>query len=214
MPRQLKLKEVKAYEHPSGVKIPILLDRETMEFVAKIAEGAEFREKVADELYAKVKEYLDNATKLDWRPVIEIQCHELSNFEFRRYYTAQTTDGTWRELDWEGYLERSIVKEGEDRGYSQEANTEMERLRISHHDYHDKNFSFAALPWFSEGAWNRTGEPDQAIIHYTSEKWAALEAIDNALELLKTRLREVLTSSKGLDHLQAAGAKAAQLLLK
>jgi hypothetical protein len=211
--RKLKAREIKVYKHPSGVEVPIALDRETMEFVATVAEGAEFREKVADELYVKIKEYLDNATKLDWRPVIEIRCRDLSSFDFERYYTAQTTDGTWRKLDFDSWSNAAEADE-KNKPHYRATNTEMERIRISHHDYHEKEFSFATLPYFKESGWNRDGTPDEAIIHYTPEKWAALEAIDSALELLKTRLREILTSSKGLDRLQSAGAKAAQLLLR
>ena len=214
MGRKLKPREVGTYKHPSGVDVVISLDRDSREFFATPYEGEEIREKSYDEVTRKLEEFFDTMTALDWRPIIFVDDGSLTNFSFNRKYIAQTKDGQWRELDWEGYLERSIVEPGVEYRWQRASNTEMERLRISHWLRMPDGFTFDKLPVIDKER-RAFGRRDsvEATLAYTEEKWLALQAIQAAIEKLDEQLQKLLGTNKGLATLQAAGAKAAKLML-
>ena len=79
MARGKKDQLVDTVEHRSGVRIEIYFDpnsprhhHETgLTFSAKVADKT-FRHKNADDLKRQVYDYLDQTSKLDWVPVIEL----------------------------------------------------------------------------------------------------------------------------------------------
>ncbi len=202
MSRQKKPKKVSTITHRNGTVVDLMLDPNNLTFNATIMEGVSFGGKTAQEVRIAVEKYLNENSRFEWIPVIEIE--EKSPFasrdyafigiEISRYYLAKDAQGNMRQLRWESF----------DADFPRPA-TDLSRIQNSREFYSIKGAQFK-LPFHS-------GSDDQIhYIPYSDGAWVALEQIREAIERLKSNLRNLLGDDKGVARLVEFGDRALRLL--
>ena len=201
--RQKKNQKVEEIEHASGVVVDLMLNPNNLTFTAQVVEGVTFTEKSAQEVRVKVRQYLDNLTKLEWIPVIEV--HEQKPFHVSdhafigitvdRCYLGRDASGAWRELKWDAYVT-----------YFGRLQTDLSRVQCSQSRY--GLTGELVLPRLNDSQ----SDAEHVMIAYTEASWVALNQIREGIAALKTRLRETLASDAGLKRLEAVGASMLRLL--
>lgn len=217
--------QVDEVRHPSGVTVPIMFNpnqprysghEHGLTFSARIAENIGFREKSADAVKEAVVKYLDENSKLDWHPVIEIvelapfaasRADHFVGFEIDRFYLAETkNEKRLRELKWRDYEpddENWMTK----KRYDEIGNIDIARITESK-EFHGFNGKLPDdLPFRNNGH-----DKEVFIVPYDEKQWVALEQIQEGIARLKSKLRDLTGTTEGLKQLEIMGASLLKML--
>lgn len=177
-----------------GVTIDIMMDPDNLTFFARVA-GETLSNPNACRLKVAVIQKLTEVIGLTWIPVIEVKeahiwamgMEAAVGFVLNRFYVAQKVNGFWVKCRWE------IPADWKD---------SSNRLSYSE--------DFYWLPSHGEFSLPCSHPESQSgrvyYLPYTDETWAGLEQMQEAIKQLKVKLREMLSSTEGTQHLARIGA--------
>ncbi len=214
MARGKKDVKVETIRHRSGTMVDIFFDPNTgtergLTFNAKVGDR-HFQNANAAQLKREIYEYLNANLELTWHPVIIVS--EVAPFspgtasfvgiDVERAYLSQGTDGRVRQLNWDDY-EVTPGAFGPNPGES------IDSFRLSR-----SRQSWSGLKKVPDDLPYRTKSSDKEtrILPYTDELYAGLVEIDNGIDRLKVRLRDLLSDKEGWTKIATIGAQLTKLL--
>lgn len=230
MPKALKPVEADTVRHDKAdVTVTIFFNRNNQKFFATVA-GKVLENETCAALRGEVWTAIEEATKVEWIPVIEIEklapfhAQEYTGFigfTVDRYYVAQLASGRMLKSRW--YEPGEDGEEGESGVARPLAEYRAEQEAKGRRPY--SKFSFAEsfywnkeergkfrLPYPYDGFKVKRGygthpgeitEEKEFYVRYTPELWQALNALQAKIEDARRRLDELLLTSDGHAMLEA-----------
>lgn len=208
-----------------GVRVPVMLDRESNRFFANYA-GRRYEHEVCATVKALVRAAIEAAQKLAWIPVIEIErlmpfsAHQPENFigfTLARYYIACATAGRIVKTNWyvdDGedvplsvYRQRAVAPE-------RRANEANDMSFVETFTWDEERWGKFRLPYPYEGCLPADSAADWRdeqtyYVAYTPELWHALELLLERIEETRKKLDELLLTPAGHRLLAAWAAQLA-----
>lgn len=188
-----KPKKVAEVRHTdSGLVVAIMMDQDKLDFFADLPGGNGIRNKDGEALKLAVYNWIEKNARLEWFPVIEVEDHHIwggqqeygVGFDLRRFYCAKKIEG-------EGFVQRRWEVEQDD---------SFTYVNYFSPGYNVKKDQFI-LPFRSSGH-----DREKVYLAYADEMWEALVKIRNTIRELKIRLKELIGSKEGQEHLLQLGA--------
>lgn len=183
----------KVEDSHSGISIDIYLEKGDMLFSAQVF-GNLIQSKDGADLKRKIWDEIRRNTHIEWQLVILVR--ELTAFSHRdslvgiekeKEWWGKRQDGKWLRADWSSDgKEPSLIN-----------------AHVS-----GKGDEFK-IPSVEEGSFR---DEKEFYLPYSVPLWASLDEIENGINRLKGKLREILGSPEGIEHLKYLGGKLTRML--
>jgi hypothetical protein len=211
MTRQLKPQQVSIVEdNVTGISVPIMLDRNTLEFFAQMPEKLTLRGKDAEELRERVKVALTNRENLNWFSVIDVTVHGAGSYEnnvvgfsFKRYWLARRNDGAYLQVKWQEYFAGFNDGSGARTADEVVIPTAKELLSRCTQRGGDRYPHFEPQP----GPGIISVNKECVLLPYTFPLWTKLQKMSEHLTEIRKKLIEMLTTKKGITQILAGSHK-------
>jgi hypothetical protein len=211
MPNLKKLQQVGEITHSSGHIVPLMFNPNNPN---KCAGGLGFSAEIGDhkigaataeEVTLMVREYLDQNSRLEWVPVIEVA--EIRPFmggvderfiglDIDRFYLAIGGQKV-RILRWDEYENpRSSVGSIDQRRINDSS-------EYRYKSFVSDGFNLSEFPKVVGGHNHEV----RSLIRYTDQTWATLERLQQGIEELRKRLIELVTTPAGVAALESPTMK-------
>lgn len=198
MSRGKKDRVVKQIKHRSGATVDLLFNpnENALNFYAVVADER-IVDNDAEVVIAKVIKLMDSSMAMKWIPIIEV--NEVRPFvsssgsfvglDIERFYAAKKLDGNGYRVRWGDYDERdtNAVKMNHARQIYRFNPEELPRFSNSHHGW-------------------------ETWMKYDEATWQALCAIVDNIELLKSKLEDLVTHESGLAKIAQLGQAMTKML--
>ncbi len=183
-----KLKKIGEVVHnKSGITIEYFLDG--TQFVATVFE-AQLSAPDASILRHKIHDRIEHWMTLEWHPVIEVEFgsryrDDELKLKYDRYYLSKGPAGAIVKVEWEVDESHRKAKANwlsEDRGSTRE-------LKLT------------TFPLTAPLVWG-----DGHLLPYSDNVWDSLVSIEGAIETLKKKLKDLITTKSGIAKLEKGGS--------